>query len=185
MPRLTEARKELRRAQITEAAVRCFGRHGLERTSITDITAESGLSTGSIYAHYRNKAELIQASACATLEKRADVIGQYAAEPTPPSPDELLARLTSAINPGEAKFGVQIWGEATTDPAIGAIVTAMVDRLRGMIRDCVAAWLIKAEGRGSDEAAVQAVPIARDLMARYLAELLHLALTPSIEETTG
>lgn len=185
MPRLTEARKELRRAQITEAAVRCFGRHGLERTSITDITAESGLSTGSIYAHYRNKAELIQASARATLEKRADVIGQYAAEPTPPSPDELLARLTSAINPGEAKFGVQIWGEATTDPAIGAIVTAMVDRLRGMIRDCVAAWLIKAEGRGSDEAAVQAVPIARDLMARYLAELLHLALTPSIEETTG
>ena len=157
--------------------MRCFGRHGLERTSITDITAESGLSTGSIYAHYRNKAELIQATARATLEKRADVIGQYATESALPSPDELLVCLTSAINPVEAKFGVQIWGEATTDPAIGAIVTAMVDRLRGMVRDCVAAWLVKAK--------VQAVPIARDLKARYLAELLHLALTPSIEETTA
>ncbi|GAB3887215.1 hypothetical protein GCM10029964_052830 [Kibdelosporangium lantanae] len=80
---------------------------------------------------------------------------------------------------------MQIWGEATTDPAIGAIVTGMVGRLRGMIRDCVAAWLVKAEGRGSDEAEIQAVPIARDLIARYLAELLHIALTTSSEETTA
>src|ERR1700742_4228522 len=145
MPRLTEARKELRRAQITEAAVRCFGRHGLERTSINDITVESGLSTGSIYAHYRNKAELIQATARAKLAQRADVIGQYAAEPTPTSPDDLLTRLTSAIDPVEAKSGAQIWGEVSTDPGIGAIVTSPVGRLRGMIRDCVTAWLIKSE----------------------------------------
>ncbi|GAA5161932.1 MULTISPECIES: TetR/AcrR family transcriptional regulator [Amycolatopsis] len=176
MPRLTDARKELRRAQITEAAVRCFGRNGLERTSITDITAESGLSTGSIYAHFRNKAEIVQATARATLAQRAEVLGEYARDDNPPDPDELLARMTSVIDPVEARFGVQIWGEATTNPAIGAIVVDMIDRLRAMVRDCVASWLVKAEGHEPAEAREKAAPIAHRVLALYLAELLRIAL---------
>ena len=185
MPRLTEARKELRRAQITEAAVRCFGRSGLERTSIADITAESGLSTGSIYAHYRNKAELIQATARATLVERAEVLGRYADGDHPPGPDELLARMTAAIDPVAARFGVQIWGEATTDPVIGGIVVDMIDRLRAMVRDCVTAWLVKVEGRDPAEAGEHAAPIAHRVTALYLAELLQAALRPNTEETTS
>ncbi len=185
MPRLTDARKELRRAQITEAAVRCFGRSGLERTSIADITAESGLSTGSIYAHYRNKAELIQAAARATLARRAEVLGEYAQDDSPPDPDELLARMVCVIDPVEARFGVQIWGEATTDHAIGVIVVDMIDRLRAMVHDCVTAWLIKVEGRDPAGAREHATPIARRVMALYLAELLQTALRPPTEETTS
>jgi len=183
VPRLTDARKELRRAQITEAAVRCFGRSGLERTSIADITAESGLSTGSIYAHYRNKAELVRASARATLERRAEVLGEYAQQDNPPDPAELLARMTSVIDPVESRFAVQIWGEATTDPAIGVIVVDMIDRLRLMMHDCVTAWLIKVEGRTLAGAREHAAPIAHRVMALYLAELLQTALRPSTEET--
>ncbi|HUQ56405.1 TetR/AcrR family transcriptional regulator [Lentzea sp.] len=184
MPRLTDARKELRRAQITEAAVRCFGRNGLERTSIADITAESGLSTGSIYAHFGTKAELIQAAARATLAQRAEVLGGYADGDSPPGPDELLARMAAAIDPVQARFGVQIWGEATTDPVIGGVVVDMIDRLRVMVRDCVTAWLVKVEGRDPAVAGEHAEPIARQLMALYLAELLQAALRPTSEETT-
>ncbi|MGW3864944.1 TetR/AcrR family transcriptional regulator [Streptomyces sp. NPDC005047] len=72
----SDARKELRRTQIAEAATCYFSRHGLERTSIADITAESGLSAGSIYAHYRNKADLVRAGAREVLAKRADVLGE-------------------------------------------------------------------------------------------------------------
>ncbi|MGW1498369.1 TetR/AcrR family transcriptional regulator [Streptomyces mirabilis] len=79
--------------KITEAAVRCFGRIGLERTSIDDITAESGLSTGSIYAHYNNKADLVRAAAREVLAQRRRRPGRRA---------DLR--------------------EATTDPAIRAIV---------------------------------------------------------------
>ncbi|MFD7829587.1 TetR family transcriptional regulator [Kitasatospora sp. NPDC059803] len=117
MPRLTDTRKELRRTQITEAAVRCFSRNGLERTSIADITAESGLSAGSIYAHYRSKADLVQASAHALLAERAEALGEYAASDSPP-------------DPAEARAGVQTWGEATTNPAIRHIVADTVDRMR-------------------------------------------------------
>lgn len=185
MPRLTDARKELRRAQITEAAVRCFGRNGLERTSIADITAESGLSAGSIYSHYRNKAELVQASAREVLAQRAKVLGEYAADDTPPDPDELLDRLIAAIDPAAARVGVQTWGEATTDPAIRAIVVDTTDRMRALLHDCVTAWLVKVEHQEPTEAREQATPIAHRVAALYQAELLYTALQPPTEETAS
>ncbi|MFF5588124.1 TetR/AcrR family transcriptional regulator [Streptomyces hygroscopicus] len=183
MPRLTDARKELRRTQIAEAAVRCFSRNGLERTSIADITAESGLSAGSIYAHYRNKADLVRAAAREVLAKRADVLGEYAAADAPPSPDELLSRLIAAIDPAEARVGVQTWGEATTDPAIRDIVVDMTDRMRAMLHDCVTAWLVKVEHHEPPRAREHATPIAHRVMALYQAELLYTALRTPTEET--
>ncbi|MFI2641921.1 TetR/AcrR family transcriptional regulator [Streptomyces sp. NPDC018610] len=185
MPRLTDARKELRRTQIAEAAVRCFSRNGLERTSIADITAESGLSAGSIYAHYRNKADLVGAAAREVLAKRADVLGEYAAADVPPSPDELLSRLNAAIDPAEARVGVQTWGEATTDPAIHAIVVDMTDRMRAMLHDCVTAWLVRVERREPAEARELGAPIAHRIMALYQAELLYTALRTPTEGTAA
>lgn len=176
MPRLTDARKELRRAQITEAAVRCFGRNGLERTSIADIIAESGLSAGSIYAHYRNKADLVQTAAREVLAERAGVLGEHAASDSPPAPDELLAGLIAAIDPDEARVGVQTWGEATTNPAIRDIVVDMTERMREMLHDCVTAWLVKVEHHEPAEARESATPIAHRVMALYQAELLYTAL---------
>ncbi|MDR7275981.1 TetR/AcrR family transcriptional regulator [Catenuloplanes atrovinosus] len=183
MPRLTDARKELRRAQIAEAAVRCFGRSGLERTSIADITAESGLSAGSIYVHYRNKAELVQAAARAALAERAAIIGEWTAGDTPPHPDELPARLVAGKDPAAARVAVQTWGEATTDPAIRAIVVDMIDELRAMLHDCVVAWLVKVEHHEPAEAGRLATPIAERVTALYLAELLRVALHPPAEGT--
>lgn len=183
MPRLTDARKELRRTQIAEAAVRCFSRNGLERTSIADITAESGLSAGSIYAHYRNKADLIRVTAREVLAKRADVLGEYAAADAPPDPDELLSRLCAAIDPAEARVGVQTWGEATTNPAVQDIVVDMTDRMRGMLHDCLTAWLVKVEHEEPALARERAAPIAHRVMALYQAELLYTALRTPTEET--
>ncbi|MFC8828394.1 TetR/AcrR family transcriptional regulator [Streptomyces sp. NPDC057137] len=185
MPRLTDARKRLRRTQIAEAAVRCFSRNGLERTSIADITTESGLSTGSIYAHYRNKADLVQAAAREVLAKRADVLGEYAASDAPPGPDELLSRLIAAIDPAEARVGVQTWGEATTDPTIRDIVVDMTDRMRVMLYDCVTAWLVKVEHHEPSRARERATPIAHRIMALYQAELLYTALRTLPGETVS
>jgi AcrR family transcriptional regulator len=176
MPRLTEARRELRRAQITKAAVRCFVRHGMDRTSIADITAESGLSAGSIYAHYQNKAELVQAVAHELLERRVATLNEYAASPQPPSPTELITSLVAAVNPDEARVGIQTWGEATTDPAIRDIVVGMTDRMRDLLRACVEAWLIKVKSCESGDAQARAADLALHLTALYQAHLLRSAL---------
>jgi AcrR family transcriptional regulator len=185
MPRLTDARRELRRAQIAEAAVRCFSRTGLERTSIADITAESGLSPGSIYTHYRSKADLVRAAAGRALAGRATAIGEWAESDAPPDPDELLARLVAGKDPAAARVAVQTWGEATTDPAIRAIVLDMMQRTRAMLRECVTAWLVKVEHHDPADAAERAIPIAERVSALYLAELLAAGLRPPTEETTA
>ncbi len=50
--------KEERRKQIIQAAVACFARKGYHLTTMDDIVAESGLSKGSLYWHFKNKKDL-------------------------------------------------------------------------------------------------------------------------------
>src|SRR5262245_44366562 len=47
-----------RRRQILMAALECFTTRGVATTTIEDIRAKSGASTGSIYHHFRSKENL-------------------------------------------------------------------------------------------------------------------------------
>jgi AcrR family transcriptional regulator len=49
---------EERKAQIYEAALKCFGGKGYHRTTMDDIVAESGLSKGTLYWYFKSKKEL-------------------------------------------------------------------------------------------------------------------------------
>ncbi|MDG4826856.1 TetR/AcrR family transcriptional regulator [Asanoa sp. WMMD1127] len=175
MPKLTDARKELRREQIVGAARRCFVRTGLERTSVADITAESGLSAGSIYAHFGGKAEIIQAVVQEVLDRRAATVIAYAAGPRPPSPAEVIAHLAGALETDEATVALQAWGEATTDPAIRDIVTATIARMRDLFRVSCEAWLIQVKGVAPAEAGPRATRLAGHLLGAYQALLLRRA----------
>jgi TetR/AcrR family fatty acid metabolism transcriptional regulator len=63
-----------RRDEIVQAAMRCFARTGYQATSMDDIVAESGLSKGTLYWHFKNK----QALFLATLEAIfADMSGAF------------------------------------------------------------------------------------------------------------
>ncbi len=56
--------KRLRtRALILDTAIAVLAKKGLERTSILEVAEQAGLSNGSFYYHFRNKAELIEAVA--------------------------------------------------------------------------------------------------------------------------
>ena len=57
----TAARKEARRKTILEAATRLFGSHGYHATTVPMIVAEANSSTGSFYAHFRNKEDVFAA----------------------------------------------------------------------------------------------------------------------------
>ncbi|HVF32083.1 MAG TPA: helix-turn-helix domain-containing protein [Acidimicrobiales bacterium] len=50
------------RERLLRAAAVVFARLGYEKASISDITAEAGLSSGSIYGHFGSKAELFVAA---------------------------------------------------------------------------------------------------------------------------
>jgi AcrR family transcriptional regulator len=60
---------EERRAQIIEAALACFTRHGYVNATVDDIAAESGLSKGAIYWYFDSKHDLFQAAANVVMEE--------------------------------------------------------------------------------------------------------------------
>jgi AcrR family transcriptional regulator len=55
------APQETRRAQILEAAIKCFADKGYSGTSVDDIAALTHLSKGAIYHHFRSKRDILLA----------------------------------------------------------------------------------------------------------------------------
>ncbi|MEM7019361.1 MAG: TetR/AcrR family transcriptional regulator [Pseudomonadota bacterium] len=51
----------VRRAQILDAALQCFGEKGFSRAKMDDIVQASGLSKGAIYWHFKSKDEIFLA----------------------------------------------------------------------------------------------------------------------------
>ena len=48
------------RDKIAEAAIRCFKRYGVHRTSMADVARESGLSRQTVYRFFRTRSELLE-----------------------------------------------------------------------------------------------------------------------------
>ncbi len=55
------AAPEVRRAQILDAALRCFGKRGFHAAKMDDLVRASGLSKGAIYWHFKSKDEIFLA----------------------------------------------------------------------------------------------------------------------------
>src|SRR6266542_2959433 len=58
MPKISEERRSARRADILEAARRCFARHGYEGGTVTRLEEATGLSRGAIFNYFPNKEAL-------------------------------------------------------------------------------------------------------------------------------
>lgn len=54
----TEAKKRTTREQILQAALTCFADKGYHKATMDDIVAESGMSKGSLYWHFKSKQDL-------------------------------------------------------------------------------------------------------------------------------
>ncbi len=80
-PRLSDNEVLDRRTQIVKAALTCFSRKGYHQTTMDDIVAESGLSKGGVYWHFKSKKELFTAA----------ITNAFGG-----SPDEMVARLPVA-----------------------------------------------------------------------------------------
>lgn len=70
-PLKREARKAETRRALIEAASELFANQGIDATSIDEVATAVGLTKGAVYAHFPNKAELVEQvldAASATVE---------------------------------------------------------------------------------------------------------------------
>ncbi len=129
MPRLTEANRAAKRAEIVAAARRCFSRDGFHQTSMPDIAAEAGLSVGAPYRYFASKEEIILELAgeafTAIFEpalRSAEAtggIGELVSEAIGHGPDEELLRCA-----------VQAWSELLINETVRDRATAGFENVR-------------------------------------------------------
>lgn len=178
MPRLTEENREARRTEIVAAARRCFSRDGFHQTSMPDVAAEAGVSTGAPYRYFSSKEEIILEVAGDAFRVLLEPIERLVESDEAVSLADLVA---ASIDPaGEAQGGdtagnivpvdellrcaVDAWGELLRRDGLRASATRGFEKVRQQIASTLS--------RGQDAGTVPD-DIDPDRGSRVVMALLH------------
>ena len=154
MPKVTEEHRTARRRQIADAALRCFARSGFQQTSMADIVAESGLSAGAIYGHYKSKEELVELAVTEVLDARFVDLAEARRRDPQPSPAELVGLLVHGLTSqiGDLRLLLQVWGQVPINPALARLASRIGSRIRTMFADYLTEWYQRYRGLDQDSA---------------------------------
>lgn len=142
MPKVSQEYTDARRLQILDAAQRCFLRTGFHETSMQDIFAECGLSSGAVYLYFSGKDALVLELARENLRDVSEVVRRLSRSGTSQAPGQVLSGVLSLMRKkhrqnGFATLLVQIWSEALTDPALGEVFRTLQRELRSEFTEYV------------------------------------------------
>lgn len=141
MPRLTDATKAARRAQIIEAAISCFLEKGYTNTSMSDIIKASGLSSGSIYSHFSGKEDILIS---AINERLNNVKELYAALPEGAGPQDILETIyTNQLVNENFSAMLRIRLESLHAPEVARATTDIIPLLQGIITQTLTPWAVE------------------------------------------
>jgi len=138
MPRLTDATKAARRAQIIEAAISCFLEKGYTNTSMSDIIKASGLSSGSIYSHFSGKEDILIS---AINERLNSVKELYDTFPGGAGPQDILEIIYTNLLVNEnftAMLRIRL--ESLHAPEIARATADIMPLLQGIIVKTLTPW---------------------------------------------
>ncbi len=146
MPRVSEEYRAARRAQVLDAARRCFAADGFHQTSMDDVIRASGLSAGAVYQYFRSKDELIVAAAAEALaEIRATLDGLGGTRTASPARAvvEVLRTVPFIHVEGTTdvtRIALNGWTEALRNPELHALVHDGYAAFRTQIAALLRAW---------------------------------------------
>jgi len=142
------SRADLRRAQVLDAAVLCFGRSGFHGASMADIAAEASMSVGQIYRYFANKEAIIGSIVARDMTEAARLMEEMRARGGD-AVEELVEvmryKMAYLDDPVRAALSLEILAEAARNPRVAEIVRAADQMGRGWLRE-----LMLRDG-GSDE----------------------------------
>src|SRR5580693_368168 len=138
MPKITDAKRESRRQQILQAALRCFSRDGFHATTTADIVRESGVSQGTLYLYFETKDDIIVALADDRHQGDAYLNALAQSEQDPVDGLALLLEVYghSLEDPARRdmrRVSIQGWAEALRNPTIKARVREGMVSVRAAI----------------------------------------------------
>ena len=183
MPKVSDAHRESRRDQITDAALRSFAKNGFQRTSMADIIAESGLSAGAIYGHFESKQQIAHAVAQRVLGNRIVELREQMREGALPDPDEVIGFLTAGIQRDlpDPSVLVQLWGESVHDEEISSLVSKVFAEIKGNLTPYLAAWAQQKRGLSPADALAWADTVLPVMLAFAQGYIVQSALLPGFD----
>jgi len=158
-----QERAEQTRRSLLEAAASLFDERGYAGTSISDITARSGHTSGAIYFHYTSKERLALAVVQEHFATWPPLIDRHSGPHVPAL--EQLVRLSFAVARAfrddiVVRAGARLWTERSL------IAAPFPPPFIGWI-DAVGAMLERAHGEGELAAHVDPLPAARTIVCAF------------------
>lgn len=124
------------RRQLLAAAVHCFARKGLSRTTLREVAETAGLTTGTLYHHYSTKEALYTAAYVSVVEELYDefkiVLDRHRDVRTRLVKLIAMAREHARTRPDRMSFILRAWVEHESDAVplpVPQRVTDFMDRL--------------------------------------------------------
>jgi AcrR family transcriptional regulator len=182
MPKISEAKRETRRQEILDAALRCFSRDGFHNTTTADIVRESGVSQGTLYLYFATKEDIVVALADERHQGEAMINALAQGEQDPIR--GLLALielygegLTDPRRIAMRRVGIQGWGEALRNERIRK---SAVEGL-ATVRAAITRLIERGQHTGQIRAEVDAEAVARTLVATFQGLVLQVAWDEAVD----
>jgi len=180
MPKVSDEHKDQQRAQILDAARRCFALKGFHATSMQDVFTEAGLSAGAVYLYFPKKADLVTGVIEQVLDFLSDVLraglqAELRADPGEGAIGEVMAQLLEGVMQGDqnglARVVIATWSEAAGDPALAERLRRAFEAYRD---DLVT--LVRIEQDKGRWPGVPAESIAHVILLQLLGFVVQVAL---------
>ena len=156
MPKISDAHREMRRAQILDAAWRCFQREGVQATRMEHIVAESGLAPSAMYRYFRNKDDIILAAIETSMRGLSALLQPLVEAVDDGGPGAYVERVAETIRVFSRRsgfdlmsIGVHGWSEAQRSPAVKALLSRYYRAFRDRLAVKAARWQAAGEADAS------------------------------------
>lgn len=182
MPKVTDEHRERRRAQILDAAWRCFFRNGVQATTMEEIIAESGLSASAMYRYFAGKDDIIQKAIAASLQGLAEQLAPLFVDPGL-APPAFVEKVLATIEVFSARRGFNLlpiavhgWSEAQRDERVRALMAASYAGFRRGLVARVELW----QRGGLVDAGLDANDSAQAMQSLFLGYVVQTTITRDV-----
>jgi AcrR family transcriptional regulator len=158
------------RERLVAAAIEVFRQQGYERARVQDIARTAGLTTGAIYANFRDKAELLLAAIAGKSAAEVETLLQA----TGTRPRDVLAELGArmAVRQHDRPLLIEAVVASQRDPALAVLLR---DKL-GDRHSQFAALIERGKAADTIDAAIDTDALTRFCMTLALGSLVVRAL---------
>lgn len=149
-----EEKKATTQEQILQAALTCFADKGYHKATMDDIVAESGLSKGTLYWHFKSKKDLfISLVEWFMLEMSEEISHAWTDEMS--AADKIRTMALVSIESSEQllpffKVFLDFWAQTSEDEQLLQIFDEMIERFQHQLAEIIEEGIASGEFRSVD-----------------------------------